>query len=217
MGQRDARLMRETRALRGSRHVPKARLGACWQTRLCVRDCHQRPRQDRDSRCMDGRFLMAAPGFPAPQGQTPVWYDWLRWVDRSIRALLAGGGGGGVTDHGALTGLGDDDHPQYHTDARGDARYSLLGHTHPYSPIAHVHTPSAQTLTMASAAYELSQTVAVVGVTAASRITTWLAPANDSDENDPEMLDLVTTWATPGTDAITFGMTFDTLTSGNVK
>lgn len=33
---------------------------------------------------------------------------------------------GGVTDHGALTGLLDDDHPQYHTDARGDARYWLL-------------------------------------------------------------------------------------------
>lgn len=31
--------------------------------------------------------------------------------------------GGGVTDHGALTGLNDDDHLQYHTDARGDARY----------------------------------------------------------------------------------------------
>ena len=29
----------------------------------------------------------------------------------------------GVTDHGALTGLGDDDHTQYHNDARGDARY----------------------------------------------------------------------------------------------
>lgn len=29
----------------------------------------------------------------------------------------------GVTDHGALTGLADDDHTQYHTDARGDARY----------------------------------------------------------------------------------------------
>lgn len=26
-------------------------------------------------------------------------------------------------DHGGLTGLGDDDHAQYHTDARGDARY----------------------------------------------------------------------------------------------
>ena len=39
-------------------------------------------------------------------------------------------GGGGVTDHGALTGLADDDHTQYHNDARGDARYSLLAHTH---------------------------------------------------------------------------------------
>jgi len=34
-----------------------------------------------------------------------------------------GTAGGGVSDHGALTGLGDDDHPQYHNDARGDARY----------------------------------------------------------------------------------------------
>jgi len=32
------------------------------------------------------------------------------WADL---AYLVGGGGGGVTDHGALTGLGDDDHTQY--------------------------------------------------------------------------------------------------------
>jgi hypothetical protein len=31
--------------------------------------------------------------------------------------------GSGVSDHGALTGLGDDDHSQYHNDTRGDARY----------------------------------------------------------------------------------------------
>lgn len=29
----------------------------------------------------------------------------------------------GVSDHGALVGLADDDHLQYHTDARGDTRY----------------------------------------------------------------------------------------------
>lgn len=33
-------------------------------------------------------------------------------------------------EHGDLLGLADDDHPQYHTDARGDARYSQLSHDH---------------------------------------------------------------------------------------
>jgi hypothetical protein len=45
-------------------------------------------------------------------------------------AQTGGGGGGGVTDHGALTGLADDDHTQYHNNTRGDARYSQLGHGH---------------------------------------------------------------------------------------
>lgn len=45
-------------------------------------------------------------------------------------------GGGGSSDHGTLTGLADDDHPQYLTQARGDARYSLTTHTHtaPFTP-----------------------------------------------------------------------------------
>ncbi|MFJ4107875.1 hypothetical protein [Oerskovia enterophila] len=43
----------------------------------------------------------------------------------AAEAAAAGGGGGGVTAHGALTGLGNDDHTQYHNDARGDARYPL--------------------------------------------------------------------------------------------
>ena len=34
-----------------------------------------------------------------------------------------GTGGSGSSDHSALTGLENDDHPHYHTDARGDARY----------------------------------------------------------------------------------------------
>lgn len=54
--------------------------------------------------------------------------------DGSVEEIpgTGGGGGGGVTDHGALTGLGDDDHTQYHNNTRGDARYSQLGHSHSY-------------------------------------------------------------------------------------
>lgn len=59
----------------------------------------------------------------ATTGQVLSW-DGSAWVPTT------GAGGGGVTDHGLLTGLADDDHTQYHTDARGDARYSQLGHTH---------------------------------------------------------------------------------------
>lgn len=46
----------------------------------------------------------------------------------------------GPSDHGALAGLGDDDHPQYLNAARGDARYAALAHAHvvtelePYAP-----------------------------------------------------------------------------------
>lgn len=45
---------------------------------------------------------------------------------------ITGGGGGGVSDHGALDGLADDDHAQYHTDPRGDARYTRLGTGRPF-------------------------------------------------------------------------------------
>lgn len=57
---------------------------------------------------------------------------WRAWVNDEAALLVFDGsgwtvlstGGGGVSDHGALTGLNDDDHPQYHNDARGDARYT---------------------------------------------------------------------------------------------
>jgi hypothetical protein len=58
----------------------------------------------------------------------------------------AGGGAGtvqalvlasfsGVSDHGALTGLADDDHSQYYNQARGDVRYSQLGHNHDHGAL----------------------------------------------------------------------------------
>lgn len=63
---------------------------------------------------------------------TPDGTKFLR-DDGSWQAVA---GGPGSTDHGTLTGLADDDHTQYHNDARGDARYSQLGHTH-----AQLHDP----------------------------------------------------------------------------
>jgi hypothetical protein len=64
-------------------------------------------------------------GVTPPAGYTS---DTLNALLAEIAASI--GGGGGVTDHGDLTGLADDDHPQYFNQARGDARYPLIGHTH---------------------------------------------------------------------------------------
>jgi len=47
----------------------------------------------------------------------------LDYVSANPGGTPGGGGGGGVSDHGALSGLGDDDHVQYLNAARGDARY----------------------------------------------------------------------------------------------
>ena len=46
---------------------------------------------------------------------------------RTLQAVVGGVGGGeggaGITNHGALLGLANDDHPQYLNNGRGDARY----------------------------------------------------------------------------------------------
>ena len=81
-------------------------------------------------------------------------FDGVNWVDViALSALGVTGGDVGVTDHGALTGLSDDDHGQYHNDARGDVRYytkaqvdtSLSGkaatsHTHSISSVVGLQT-----------------------------------------------------------------------------
>lgn len=45
----------------------------------------------------------------------------------ALLGKLNGIAAGAAADHGALTGLADDDHSQYHTNARGDARYYTQG------------------------------------------------------------------------------------------
>jgi len=80
------------------------------------------------------------------------------------QAATVATGGGGVTDHGALTGLGDDDHTQYYNQARGDARYALSGHNHTgvYATTAHTHDYSA---TYSALAHNHTGVYATVGHT----------------------------------------------------
>jgi hypothetical protein len=71
---------------------------------------------------------------PLFNGEAPVDGDefiaLLESYGLDISLFTGFGGGGGVTDHGALSGLADDDHPQYLTEAEADALYSVLAHTH---------------------------------------------------------------------------------------
>lgn len=65
--------------------------------------------------------------------------------------------------------------------------------------------------------WEHRETIAAVGVTASNVINLKLAPALDTDENDPEMLDFVTLVAIPGTDSFDVLATFSQLQSGIIK
>ncbi len=52
----------------------------------------------------------------SPSSGQVMKYNGSAWVNDTD---ATGGGGGGTTDHGALTGLSDDDHPQYLNNVRG--------------------------------------------------------------------------------------------------
>ena len=72
-------------------------------------------------------------------------------------------------------------------------------------------------LAVADNALEASTIISAPGIAPTSIITVSLAPSLDADENSPELLDLVTLWAEPGTDQITLNATFSDPTSGAVK
>ena len=64
---------------------------------------------------------------------------------------------------------------------------------------------------------EWTETVAAAAVVATDRIGVFLAPADDADENDPEMLDLLTLVARPDNGTIKFTASFSERTSGPIK
>ena len=64
---------------------------------------------------------------------------------------------------------------------------------------------------------EWTEQVAASGVTAGSTVMVGLAPANDNDENDPELLDLAAMSAVPGSGTLTLSANFPAPVSGPVR
>jgi hypothetical protein len=62
-----------------------------------------------------------------------------------------------------------------------------------------------------------TETVTATGVTGSSRLFLTVAPHDDADENDAEMLDIAAMSAAPGTGQITVEMAFTTPTAGPIK
>lgn len=92
-----------------------------------------------EPRLLTVRTVPGAEPIPIPYPQTDPTYvppvgAWL-WADQKPGGLVirsrggsGGDGGGGVTAHGELTGLGEDHHLQYLTNGRGDGRYAPASH-----------------------------------------------------------------------------------------
>jgi hypothetical protein len=61
--------------------------------------------------------------------------DVVSMLVQSTVVVSGGGGSGGVTDHGALTGLADDDHPQYALADGTRGAFATSGHTHTFASL----------------------------------------------------------------------------------
>jgi len=79
-------------------------------------------------------------------------------------------------------------------------------------------TWTAATLTIPSSTTSHRQVVSAPSITLTSKVEVMLAPVEDTDENDPELLDLVVLHATPkpATGEIEFLITFSSPTSGPI-
>lgn len=120
-----------------------------------------------------------------------------------------GSGGPGVTHHGDLTGLGDDDHPQYHTDARGDVRYATkfeLG-----QHVADTNNPHEVTAEQAGAVPEAPQD----GTTYGRKDAAWEAIPTGSLEPTVRDIDLSGTFVYNAAQQAADGrlVTYDILTA----
>lgn len=129
----------------------------------------------------------------------------------NVTTELAGKENVGVAATEITTHEGEaDPHPQYLTQVEGNALYApIAGAGGGLGGLAVVQVPNN--------ALEHSQTVTATGVTSSKVIICSLANHTDADENSAELLDIASMSGLPGTDQISFTLSFITPTSGNVK
>lgn len=73
------------------------------------------------------------------------------------------------------------------------------------------------TITVSNNRFEHEETVTATGVTASSKVSVWLAAGLDSDENNSNMVDLVSLSAIPLTNQITVLASFSGPQAGPIK
>lgn len=85
-----------------------------------------RAQLDADHAALDLLTALDAQGTLAARPAAGIRGRYYYATDTGILSRDTGAAWVSVNDHGGLVGLTDDDHPQYHNDARGDARYPRL-------------------------------------------------------------------------------------------
>lgn len=114
---------------------------------------------------------------------------WVTGADsQALLDAIEAASGGIITDHGTLLGLGDDDHPQYLNNSRGDVRYEPIGAVAAHASAGDPH-PQYLTETEGDALYD------ALGTGASEAATTMAAHYADGDPHPQYGLVAGETWS----------------------
>lgn len=91
------------------------------------------------------------------------------------------------------------------------------GATGPAGPAGTTVLSGTVALALPVGAFESTGTFTATGVTPSMRVFASLAGVADTEENDPELLDVVSLWARSGTDQVIVGVTLGVGVSGNIS
>lgn len=139
---------------------------------------------------------------------------------------IEAGGGGGVTAHGALTGLGNDDHTQYHNDARGDIRYytkteldagQLDTRYYTEAEVAAGYQPLDSVLTGTTASFTIALESKLNGIAAGAEVNVNVNADWNSVSGDSEILNKPATFPPSAHTHVLADVTNVTMTAANLN